>query len=61
MIIFQKISEVHPLYDLLYYVLLFPKDDDRWHIDILLEENAKRKRVTIMQFYFYRLQIRSED
>ena len=58
---FQRISEVHPSYDPLHYVLLFPKGDDGWHVDIPLEGSAKRERITTMQFYSYRLQIRNED
>ena len=57
----QRISETHPSYDPLHYVLLFPKGDDGWHIDISLIESSKRKRVTPMQFYSYRLQIRDGD
>ena len=58
---FQRISEVHPSYDLLHYILLFLKGDDGWHVDISLKGSAKRERVTTMQFYSYKLKIRSED
>jgi hypothetical protein len=54
----QRISELHPSYDPLQYVLLFPKGDDGWHLDIPLMENTQRKMVTPMQYYSYRLQIR---
>ncbi|GBC01421.1 hypothetical protein RclHR1_04190005 [Rhizophagus clarus] len=56
----QRISELHPSYDLLLYVLLFLNGDDGWHLNIplILEKNTKRKTVTPMQFYSYRLQIR---
>jgi hypothetical protein len=54
----QRISETHPSYDPLHYVLLFPKGDDGWHINIPLKESQKRIRITPMQFYSYRLQIR---
>ncbi|CAI2190530.1 18423_t:CDS:2 [Funneliformis geosporum] len=57
----QRISELHPSYDALHYVLLFPKGDDGWHTDIPLTEPGARKRVTQMQFYSYRLQIRNGD
>ena len=57
----QRISELHPSYDPLHYVLLFPKGDDGWHIDIPLAGTVKRERVTAMQFYSYRLQIRDRD
>ena len=57
----QRISETHPSYDLLHYVLLFPKGDGGWHINIPLIGSQKRTRVTPMQFYSYRLQIRDGD
>jgi PIF1-like helicase/Helitron helicase-like domain at N-terminus len=57
----QRISETHPSYDPLHYVLLFPRGDDGWHINIPLIESLKRKKVTPMQFYSYRLQIRNGD
>jgi len=55
----QKISELHPSYDPLHYVLLFPKGDDGWHTNLPLIGSRRRKRVIQMQFYFYRLQIRN--
>ncbi|CAB4491168.1 unnamed protein product [Rhizophagus irregularis] len=57
----QKISELHPSYDPLHYVLLFPRGDNGWHPDIPLLRSRKRNRVTQMQFYSYRLQIRNGD
>jgi len=39
----QRISELHPSYDPLHYVLLFPKGDDGWHKDIPLLESKVRK------------------
>ncbi len=57
----QKISELHPSYDPLHYVLLFPKGDNGWHIDIFLIGAIKREKVIAMQFYSYRLQIRNGD
>ena len=57
----QRISETHPSYDPLHYVLLFPRGDDGWHINIPLIGSQKRIRVTTMQFYSYRLQIRDGD
>ncbi|RIA79292.1 hypothetical protein C1645_841042 [Glomus cerebriforme] len=50
----QRISELHPSYDPLQYVLLFPNSDNGWHLDIPLTENTQRKMVTPMQFYSYR-------
>ncbi|CAG8661536.1 18179_t:CDS:2 [Rhizophagus irregularis] len=57
----QKISELHPSYDPLHYVLLFPRGDNGWHPDIPLLRSRKRNRVTQMQFYSYRLQIKNGD
>jgi len=57
----KRISETHPSYDPLHYVLLFPRGDDGWHINIPLIGSQKRTRVTPMQFYSYRLQIRNGD
>jgi len=57
----QTISEIHPSYDPLHYVLLFPRGDDGWHVDVPLIGSVKRERVTTMQFYSYRLQIRDGD
>jgi hypothetical protein len=65
----QRISELHPSYDPLQYMLLFPNGDDGWHLDIPLIDNVQRntrktvasvqrKMVSPMQFYSYRLQIR---
>jgi hypothetical protein len=65
----QRISELHPFYDLLQYMLLFPNGDDGWHLDIPLIDNVQRnsrktvasvqrKMVSPMQFYSYRLQIK---
>ena len=57
----QIISETHPAYDPLHYILLFPRGDDGWHINIPLIGTSKRTRVTPMQFYSYRLQLRNGD
>ena len=57
----QRISELHPSYDPLHYILLFPKGDDGWHENIPLTGSGVRKRVSQMQFYSYRLQVRDGD
>jgi len=44
----QRISELHPSYDPLYYVLLFSKGDDGWHADIPLLGSKVRKWVSMM-------------
>jgi hypothetical protein len=53
--------EIHPSYNPLHYILLFPIGDDGWHIDMLLLGAKRRERVITMQFYSYRLQIRDGD
>jgi hypothetical protein len=57
----QRISEIHPSYDPLHYILLFSRGDDGWHVDMPLIGAKRRERVTTMQFYSYRLQIRDGD
>ena len=57
----QWISELHPSYDTFHYILLFSRGDDGWHTEISLIGAVKRERVTTMQFYSYRLQIRDDD
>ncbi|PKC00614.1 hypothetical protein RhiirA5_382331 [Rhizophagus irregularis] len=57
----QRILEIHPSYDPLHYILLFPRGDDGWHVDVPLIGAKKKERVTTMQFYSYRLQIRDGD
>ena len=36
-------------------------DDNGWHLDILLAGAQRQERVTTMQFYSYRLQIRDDS
>ena len=62
----QRISDVHPLYPSLRYVLLFPTGQLGWHPKILyqtVEEGAqsKRKHVTMAEYQRYRLFIRPLD
>ncbi len=57
----QKILELHLLYNIFYYILLFLRGNDDWHAKIPLIEVVKRKKITIIQFYSYRLQIRDGD
>ena len=62
----QRISDVHPLYPCLRYVLLFPTGQLGWHPKILyqtVEEGAqsKRKHVTMAEYQRYRLFIRPSD
>ncbi|GES88499.1 uncharacterized protein LOC112012066 [Rhizophagus clarus] len=39
----QRISEIHPSYDPLHYILLFPRGDDGWHVDVPLIGATKEK------------------
>jgi hypothetical protein len=56
----QRISDVHPLYPSLRYVLLYPTGQLGWHPNILyhnFEEDGpqKRKHVTLAEYNCYRL------
>ncbi|UYV84546.1 hypothetical protein LAZ67_X002584 [Cordylochernes scorpioides] len=57
-----RISPLNPNCDPMTYPLLFPAGDPGWAIGILHEENMRtstRNHVTMLQFYSYRLAIRS--
>ena len=68
--ILQRISQLHPSYIPLHYVLLFPYGDPGWHPYILMvhqansnqntreNEDVDSRYVTMMQYYAYRLQVR---
>jgi hypothetical protein len=56
----QRITDVHPLYPALHYVLLFPSGQLQWHPQIAYaaaaDEGArKRKHISKSEFYCYRL------
>ena len=64
----QRISEIHPAYASLHYVLMFPKGEDGWHPNIPINEdiseisdedeaNISSKCVTAMNYFAYRLQV----
>ena len=53
----QHITETHRAYDTLHYVLLFPLGEDGWHLNIL--HSKERGNVTTMEYYPYRLMVRS--
>ena len=59
----QVISDLHPAYVPLYYVLLFPYGENGWHPDLQLHgaENQARKRLTQSRFVAYRLQVRRNE
>jgi hypothetical protein len=52
----KRISEIHPSYDALHFVLLFPAGEDGWHHQLFLPK--MNKHVTVLQFTSHRLQIR---
>ena len=52
-----RISELNRCYDPLHYVLLFPHGEDGWHGDMWVGN----RRISPIQFYNYRTQIREND
>ena len=53
----QHITETHRAYDTLHYVLLFPLGEDGWNLNI--PHSRRRGNVTAMEYYAYRLMVRS--
>ena len=53
----QHITETHRAYDTLHYVLLFPLGEDGWHLNI--PHSKGRGNITSMEYYAYRLMVRS--
>ena len=53
----QSITENNCTYDSLHYVLLFPSRDNGWHLNIPHDQG--KDSVTTMEFYSFRLMIRS--
>ncbi len=59
----KRISQLHPSYQPLHYVLLFPHGELGWNIHMLLEETEtserrEQKKITQHMYYAYRLQDR---
>ncbi len=59
----KHISQLHPSYQPLHYVLLFPHGELGWNIHMLLEEtetseHREQKKITQHMYYAYRLQDR---
>ena len=55
----QTISTVHRAYDPLMYVVMFPYGEDGWNRYVLKQNHdGKRVKVSEMQFYSYRIQVR---
>ncbi|WOG82720.1 hypothetical protein DCAR_0101888 [Daucus carota subsp. sativus] len=62
----ERISDIHPKLMALQYPLLFPNGEDGYHDDIpysLTQKNSakKRERVTMKEYYSYRLQVRHDE
>jgi len=63
----QCISDCHPFYLCLHYVLLFPTSQLGWHSAILYEQvedqadDPKQKHISLAEFNKYCLHIRPED
>ncbi|KIJ06154.1 hypothetical protein PAXINDRAFT_39194, partial [Paxillus involutus ATCC 200175] len=55
----RRISHLHQAYSALHYVLLFPKGEEGWHLNIPLQDipgrNTRSKSVTQILYYAYRL------
>ena len=58
----RRISNLHPSYLPLHYVLFFPHGEQGWHLDIPLQDAHGRphrsKKVTQLLWYAYRLHVR---
>ena len=62
----RRISNLHPSYLPLHYVLFFPHGEEGWHLDIPLQEVRhgrphRSKKVTQLLWYAYRLHVRPPD
>jgi hypothetical protein len=55
----QRINEMNPHYDPLHYPLLFPMGDFGWADD--LQQFGTQRKVTLKQFYAYRIMERSDE
>ena len=60
----RRISNLHPSYLPLHYVLLFPRGEEGWHLEIPLQQQNgcqhRSKKVTQILWYAYRLHVRPE-
>ena len=62
----QRISELHPLYLALQYPLIFPYAEDGYRVDVSHRESIailakKKSRVTMREFFSFRLQDRINE
>ncbi|CAF3164635.1 unnamed protein product [Rotaria sp. Silwood2] len=56
----QTISILHPHCDPMIYPLLFPRGDKGWYPELeKIDQSRNRKRVSMLQFYSYRVAIRA--
>lgn len=55
----RRISHLHQSYSSLHYVLLFPRGENGWHLNMPLQQqegqNTRAKKVTQILYYAYRL------
>jgi hypothetical protein len=58
-----RISDIHPAYTPLYYVLLFPRGEHGWHPDLYLaaDPGKQPRRLTQIRYYAFRLFQRAEE
>ncbi|KAF7350019.1 ATP-dependent DNA helicase [Mycena venus] len=58
-----RISDIHPAYTPLYYVLLFPRGENGWHPDLYLapEPGKQPRRLTQIRYYAFRLFPRADE
>ena len=62
----KRIHELHPAYFPLQYPLLYPKGEDGYRLNIPHKDHAnihaaKRKQVTLREYFAYRLQSRTDE
>ncbi|GAU25167.1 hypothetical protein TSUD_150660 [Trifolium subterraneum] len=62
----QRIKEFHPKFMAMQYPLLFPYGEDDFHLDMFYSQNnrrkkTKRKKVTMREYYAYRIQQRKSE
>lgn len=61
----QQISELHPAYAPLQYVLLFPRGENGWHPDLRVQDPNNRrpqhKRVMLTHYVSYRIHSRRRE
>lgn len=57
----KRVSELHRAYDPLQYPLMFVNGEDGYYLTIPLQNSARNKTVSCMQFYMYRLMTRANS